>query len=63
MTRAQFSKVDLAAMARVAGLELSEERLDRLLPQVRDLSAAFERLARLDLERHEPAVVFRPGRE
>ena len=62
MTHAQLSKDELAAMARAVGLELSDERLERLLPEVESLSAAFERLARLDLKRHEPSVVFRPGR-
>ena len=63
MARDQPSRDDLAAMARAVGLELGDERLDSLLLEVRELAEAFERLGRFDLERHEPALVFRPRTE
>ena len=49
-------------MAALAGLELSDERLEELLPQARKAAEDAASLDGLDLEAIEPAVVFRAGR-
>ena len=58
----QVSKETLKAMATLAGLELSDERLEELLPQARKAAEDAASLDGLDLEGIEPAVVFRAGR-
>ena len=62
MTREGLSKEDLAAAARAVGLDLGDERLEELLPEMRRAAKAFQALEALDLEAHEPAVTFRPGK-
>ena len=53
----------LRALANIAGLELTEDRLEVLLPEVRKASESRAQLDRLDLESVEPAVVFAPAGE
>ena len=49
----------LKAMARLAGLDISDERLKALLPQVQSTTASMNALdAALDLDGVEPAVTF-----
>ena len=52
----------LRAMARLAGLEISDERLEALLPQIQRTSASMNDLDELlDLDGVEPAVTFVSG--
>ena len=62
MGRPQVSKETLEAMAALSGLELSDERLEELLPQARKAAEGTASLDGLDFEGIEPAVVFRAGR-
>ena len=49
-------------MARLAGLEISDERLEALLPQIQRTSASMNELDELlDLDGVEPAVTFVSG--
>ena len=50
----------LRALANMAGLELTEDRLEVLLPEVKKASESRAQIDRLDLENVEPAVVFAP---
>ena len=59
MSRPQITKEALKAMARMSGLELSEERLEKLLPEVQRVVEAMGELDVQDFEHIEPAVVFR----
>ena len=61
MTRTPMTIDDLAALARAAGLDLSEERLAELLPQVESMAEVIDKLAGVDLAHVEPAVTVRPG--
>ena len=53
----------LRAMASASGLELTDEQLNDLLPQVQRSVDELERLDILDLQDVEPAVHFRADRE
>jgi hypothetical protein len=44
----------------MAGMELTEDRIEALLPEVRKAAESRAQLDRLDLENVEPAVVFAP---
>ena len=46
-------------MAAASGLELSEQQLDELLPQVQRSVEGLEGLEALDLQDVEPAVTFK----
>ena len=61
MIRAPMTIDDLAALARAAGLNLSEDRLEELLPQMESMAEGIDKLAGMDLAHVEPAVKFRPG--
>ena len=63
MAKPQVSKETLKAMTALAGLELSDEQLDGLLPQAQKAAEDAASLDGLDLEGIEPAVVFRAGQE
>ena len=63
MSTREVSKETLRAIARLTGMDLSEGKLDELLPQVRSSVEALGRLDALDLDSVEPAVVFVPERE
>ena len=47
-------------MADMLGLDLSQTRLEELLPQVEGTARGLAELDGLDLESVEPAIVFRP---
>jgi hypothetical protein len=49
----------LRTLARVAGLDLAEDELERLLPLVRFARRAAAELDELGLDESEPAVHFR----
>ncbi len=52
----------LRAMARLAGLDIGDERLEVLLPQIQRSAASMDELDEaLDLEGVEPAVTFGSG--
>ncbi len=53
----------LRAMASASGLELTDEQLDDLLPQVQRSVDELEQLDILDLQDVEPAVHFRADSE
>jgi Asp-tRNA(Asn)/Glu-tRNA(Gln) amidotransferase C subunit len=63
MPNPQVSKESLRALASLSGLEISDERLEELLPHILRLAESSAQLDRLDLEGVEPAVVFSPGGE
>jgi Asp-tRNA(Asn)/Glu-tRNA(Gln) amidotransferase C subunit len=60
MAQRKVTKEALRAMARMSGLELNDDRLEELLPQVQRSMEALGGLEVLDLENVEPAVVFAP---
>jgi Asp-tRNA(Asn)/Glu-tRNA(Gln) amidotransferase C subunit len=61
MKRAPMTIDDLAALARAAGLDLSEETLAEILPQMERTAEGIDKLAGAELAHVEPAVTFRPG--
>ena len=63
MAEPRMSKESLKALAILAGLEFSDERLEELLPHLRRALEASAALNRLDLKDAGPAVVFLPGGE
>ena len=63
MAGPRLTKETLTALAVLAGLELTDERLEELLPQVQRNVDAMASLDELDLENVEPAVIFQAGAE
>ena len=63
MTKRQVTKESLRAMASLSGLELSDERLEDLLPQAQQMVEGMAGLDVLDLESVEPAIVFKADAE
>ena len=63
MSERKISRDSLRAMAGLAGLDLSDDKLDELLPQVERMLEPTEDLDVLDIGSVEPAVVFRPDEE
>ena len=63
VSKREVSKEALRAVASMTGLELGEDKLDRLLPQVQDSVEAIDRLDTLDLQSVEPAIAFIPESE
>ena len=63
MPEPKLTKKSLKVLADLAGLQLSEERLELLLPQMQTAMEARAKLRSLDLEGIEPDVVFSPERE
>ena len=62
MSNTEITLESLRAMARLAGLEISDERLEALLPQIQRTSVSMNALDEvLDLEGVEPAVTFVSG--
>ena len=55
------TKERIRRLAELAGLELTEERLDALLPQIEPLLEARALLEGLDLGDTPPELVFIPG--
>ena len=63
MAKPHVSRDSLRAMAELSGLEIADERLDELLPQVQHMVEAMAGLDALDIKSMEPAVVFRADAE
>ena len=63
MAKPQITKEALRAMANLSGLEISDQQLEELLPQVQRVVEGLEGLDVLNLEEIEPAVVFKPETE
>jgi len=62
MGKQQVTKEAMRALARLSGLDLSDERLEALLPQMQATLEAVSGLNALDMEGIEPAVTFEPDR-
>ncbi len=62
MAGPRISRETLRALADMAGLRISDEKLDELLPQVQRTLNSMAELDALDLKDVEPAVVFLPRR-
>jgi Asp-tRNA(Asn)/Glu-tRNA(Gln) amidotransferase C subunit len=58
LTAPQISKDALKAAATMSGLNIGDESLDQLLPQIQRSAELMERLDSLDLKDVEPAVIF-----
>ena len=63
MAEPRITKETLRALARLSGLELDDDGLEEILPQVQVNADAIARLDELDLENVEPAVTFQAGAE
>ena len=63
MTKRVITVETLRAMASASGLDLTDDQLDDLLPQVQRSVDELERLDILDLQDVEPAVLFRADSE
>ena len=59
MGDSKITKETLIALAAAAGLELGDDKLDELLPQVTQAMESLGGVESLDLEGVEPAVGFR----
>ncbi len=63
MADTEVTLQSLRAMAQLAGLEISDQRLETLLPLIQKASAATNDLDEvLDLDGVEPAITFEAGR-
>ena len=62
MAKPQVSKEALKAMAALAGLQLSDEELAALLPQMERSAESLAGIDVLGLEAVEPSIVFRMER-
>lgn len=63
MADRRVTKDTLKALAAMLGLDLSDDTLDELLPQVQRTTESMSELDDLDLESVEPAVTFKADRE
>ena len=63
MTKRVITVETLRAMASASGLDLTDDQLDDLLPQVQRSVDELERLDILELQDVEPAVQFRADLE
>ena len=63
MTKRVITVETLRAMASASGLDLTDDQLDDLLPQVQRAVDELERLDILELQDVEPAVQFRADLE
>ena len=63
MTKRVITVETLRAMASASGLDLTDDQLDDLLPQVQRSVDELERLDILELQDVEPAVQFRANSE
>ncbi len=62
MADTEVTLQSLRAMAQLAGLEISDQRLQKLLPLIQTTSAAANALDEvLDLDGVEPAITFEAG--
>ena len=58
MPEPRVTKESLRAMAGLAGIELSDAKLDELLPQIQQTTRSMGNLDSLDLTGVEPAIIF-----
>ena len=63
MTSPLVSKESIRALANLVGLNISDDRIEELLPHMQRLSESKNQLDGLDLEGVEPALVFSPEKE
>ena len=63
MADRRVTKDTLKALADMLGLDLSDDTLDELLPQVQRTTASMSGLDDLDLDSVEPAVTFKADSE
>ena len=63
MNQPAWSKEAVRTVLRLQGLEISDERLEELLPYVERAADSWGVLERLDLNDSVPAHVFRPTGE
>ena len=59
MTDSRITKETLASLAALAGLELGDEQLEELLPQITQAMESLGGVESLELTGVEPAVSFR----
>ena len=59
----ELSENFVAEMARVAGIELTAEQLERVVAQARSFASSGAKLRALDLAGIEPALAFRPAQD
>ena len=63
VAESRVTRESLRALADLVGLDIGDDTLDELLPQVRRSAEATAALDALDLEHVEPASVFTPESE
>ena len=56
----KIARQTVREMARLVGLELAEDRLDQLEPEIEALARNVERLREIDFGDTEPVFQFRP---
>lgn len=59
----EVSKETLKAIARLSGIELTDQRLEEIAPQIQQTLDSLARLNELNLGDAEPANIFRAKRE
>ena len=59
MSNPQITKSTLKALADLAGIELDDDRIQEILPQVQRNAEAMASLDELDIDGIEPAITFR----
>lgn len=59
----EVSKETLKAIARLSGIELTDQRLEEIAPQIQQALDSLARLNELNLGDAEPANIFRAKRE
>ena len=62
MAKPRVTKEALRALAGLTGLQLTDERLEELLPRVQQSAESLAKLDALDLQSAEPSIVFRAQR-
>ena len=60
-TGPKIARQTVREMARLVGLELTEDQLDRLEPEMESLAKNIERLREIDFGDTEPVFQFRPA--
>lgn len=58
----KLSREAITEMARFVGLEMTEEQLNKIEPEMEVLARNIETLEAVDLGETEPAILFRPDR-
>ena len=59
----KLSNEEIRLLARMAGLEIAEDRLERVAARVQAIREDLDSLDDLALAGHEPATVFHPKSE